>query len=188
VLAIGLTLEVWWAFSPAAYNGTITINYPNDGITTQGVDNYALLAFGVSGAGNPRSPWDVNASLPDPDTHYYGDYRGTLAALDMVPSLSTTAPNSFIFVVGGAVPGSSLSFSANALADVTDGYVDTNLPAGAFEGGQSVSLMSEYLIAGAPQVALTPNFAYAGDTWCMIADAISGAGAAGAARRVFFVA
>jgi hypothetical protein len=174
----GITLEVWWAFSAAAYSGTLTVTYAND------VDNIALVAFGVTGAGNPRSPWDVNASLPAPTTSVIGTFDTPLANTS---GFSTTAPNSFIFLVGGTSDG-EFSGTPGAIADTTDGYTESGVPAGIDAGHLFACCATEYMIAGSPQSSLTANFAASFNNWIVIADAIAGEGSAGAARRVFFVA
>ena len=140
----GQELAVWWAYAASAGTYNISWNY------TEPLDGWSAFAFGVNGA-NTSNPWDSNPSLPYSFTNtdsYYG--------------ASTSAANTFTFVVGG---GTS---SGSAASPWTSAGTPNNNTAG---GHDSASCNVGYQIFSSAQANFQSNDSQSG-TPLMITDAI----------------
>lgn len=135
----GSDVEIWWAHAPSPLiTAVITINFNGTN------DDYAALAFGVSGA-NWAAPWDTNASLPASATQ-------TTSGSPTVGGISTTALNTMVISFAGSV-----SFFAGT--DNQAGFTAAGAPPTTAANSNSASCFAEYQIETAAQSGITTTIA-----------------------------
>lgn len=150
--------ELWWAYSPTVYSGTITANF-SPAIAAGPVfhDSALMLVEAITGVGNPSSPWDTNGALPAITT-----------GASSVPSGSytTTTPNDALLWLLSS--GTTAAGTANPTAFTN--CVNYFNGAGVFVGGNISTLGVSAAQSGATYTSAGPSL----QSWLLIADAIPG--------------
>jgi hypothetical protein len=160
--------ETWWAYSANALTSEV-ITVACSGV---GMDDYAMIAFGVNGCGSATNPWDGNGSLPAPE-------NGIASGGTPSRTISTTQADDFIFAVMASTYFSGYASIPTGFSNIngaeTSGGSDFAQCGGGYEA--VTSTQSSLTIAwGAAVTSVAGKSSY-------IVDALTANAPAGAAHR-----
>lgn len=144
-------VEEWWAASPTALSGTITVTM------TASIDAAAMVTASISGCPSASAPWDTNVSLPVTASALTG------TIVPVTGTMNTSAADTFVFGVFGTIGGSAETDTLAAVDTVIDSagtqFANINVQGQEFTSAQS-----------GLTVTFTPNR----NVWLLVLDALSG--------------